>query len=87
MKPAAPPLKRLLAAGNDLIAEGMAACKRDNPAKHAKALEFAAAGAFPRIIIDTHPGLTTVDFVLWGQDGELQRIFQYRVESVNPVLH
>ncbi len=83
----ASPMARLLAAANDLIAEGLASCKRDNPTATATVMAHVASGAFPRIIIDTHPDITTVDFVLWGQDGEQLRVFQYRANPVDPLRH
>jgi len=82
------PLTRLLAAANDLIAAGMANCRRDNPERTAEAIEAERAGAFPRMIIDTMAhGLTTVDLVLCKPDGEMLRLFQFRAQRVSPDTH
>lgn len=82
------PLKRLLDAGNDLIAEGMANCHRDDPQRTAAAIEAERAGAFPRLIVDTMAhGLTTVDLVLCQPDGEILRLFQFRAQRKRETGH
>jgi len=81
------PLKRLIEAGNDLIAEGMAALKHDNPDGHAAALAFDKPGTLHRLFIDSLGDETTIDFVLYDKDGEMLRVLQFCAKRINPLRH
>lgn len=84
----ASPLARLLEAGNDLIADALQSCERDNPDAHKDAMQFAKAGAIPRIIIETCDDLTTVDLLLIARDGsDFVRVFEYRAKRVPSARH
>jgi hypothetical protein len=76
----------LLDTCNQLIAEGMQKIEYDEPEKHQVILEFAAAGATPRITIETHPGLTTTSFTL-NHDGGGVHVFQIRTVRAMKSLH
>lgn len=81
------PLKRLIEAGNDLIAEGLAACKRDNPTAGAAVMAHAAAGAVPRLTIETHPEKTTVAFHLVHDEGDPLYVFRFDLKRVPDAKH
>ena len=70
-----------------MIAEALGSLAHDNPAGHAEAVEFDKAGAMRRIFIDSVADETTVDFVLYGQDGEPYRVFQYKAKRVDSARH
>ena len=81
------PLKRLIEAGNDLIEQGLAACKRDNPTAGAAVMAHVAAGAVPRLTIETHPEQTTVAFHLVHDEGEPLYVFRFDLKRVPGERH
>lgn len=81
------PTSRLIEAANELIAEGLQQIGQDDPGKHKALIEYAAAGAIPRLLIESLPGLVVVSLTVTGADGESIRAFEYRVKRVNPLRH
>ena len=81
------PLKRLVEAGNDLIAQGLQLTERDNPVEHAKAMAFARAGAAHRLTIETRAEKATIAFDLVGADGGLVSLFRFDLKHVTNARH
>ena len=80
------PIQRILAAAGDLIADGMAACAADDPAKHAEALELDRGGARRRLVIDHGADEAAISFDLVGPDDVL-RVFRYDLKRVPRERH
>lgn len=80
------PINLLLDAAQSLIAEGMGRIRLESPEEHAAIIEFAQAGAIPRMTIETHPTMTTVSLTL-NRDGGGVHVFKFCLERAQSLLH
>lgn len=54
----------LLDAANRLIAIGMQKISHESPDRHKAIIEVSAAGAIPRLIVETLPDVTTINLLI-----------------------
>lgn len=72
----------LLDAANLLIAIGMERIGRESPERHKAIIEVSAAGAIPKLIIETHPDLTTINLHI-----NRVNVMEFRSVRAQPLLH
>lgn len=80
-----PDIAALLHCCNTVIADALAQIEKDSPDKHKAVLQFAEAGAIPRLTIETHSDLTTVGLALVGAN-ETVAVFEYRSKRSEATL-
>ena len=80
------PLQRLIAAANDLIADGLAACAADDPKKSAEAIALDRAGATRRLTITSTGDQSEISFDLLSEDDVL-RVFRFDLKRVPRERH